>query len=147
MSSSPLKMWTRQLVWALAAAALAVAIGSQSSAAQSSVSPSPLVGEWILVSSDRPGTPSGIGIRRKTYTDTTWSMVQKDPSTGIVVFQHGGEYVLNGADYTETVTHAGISTANLIGQKFTYRVTMADDTYSQVDGMWNETWKRAPPPE
>ena len=71
-------------------------------------------------------------------------MVQKDPTTGIIVFQHGGEYVLNGADYVETVRHAGPSTSNLIGQAFTYRVTVGDNSYSQMDGTWNETWKRAP---
>jgi hypothetical protein len=113
------------------------------SAAQSP--PSLLKGEWILTSSDRPGNPSGIGIRRKSFTDTTWSMIPKDPTTGIVVFEHGGEYKLNGTSYTETVKHADSATANLIGKTFTYRVTVSGDSFSQVEGSWNETWRRVPP--
>lgn len=145
-SIHPSTTCTRVGKWVLAAAAVGTL--SIAGAAQSSEAPSPLVGEWILVSSDRPGTPSGIGIRRKTFTQTTWSIVQRDPARGIVVFEHGGEYALSGVDYTEKVTYAGPTTLNLVGQTFTYRVTVGDDdTYSQVDGMWNETWKRAPPPE
>ena len=140
---------TRRLMCALAATALTVVIGSligsaQSGPAPASESTSPLVGEWILMSSDRPGSPSGIDIRRKTYTETTWSVVQKDPATDAVVFEHSGDYSMKGTDYTETVRSAGPSTAHLIGQTFMYRVTVADDTYSQVGGPWNETWKRAP---
>lgn len=132
----------RPLAWTLAIAALAIAAGPLLVSAAQSPASSPLKGEWILASSDRPGSPSGIGIRRKTFTDTTWSMVQKDPATGRIVFEHGGDYKLNGTSYTETVKHAGATTANLIGQTFTYRVTVSGDTFSQVDGMWNETWRR-----
>ena len=145
-SIHPSRTGTRLGRWVLAAAAVGTL--SIAGAAQSSESPSPLLGEWILVTSDRPGTPSGIGIRRKIFKQTTWSMVQKDPASGVVVFEHGGEYALNGADYTETVTHAGATTAHLVGRTFTYRVAVKDDdTYSQVDGIWNETWKRASPAE
>jgi hypothetical protein len=58
-------------------------------------SPSTLVGEWVLVTSDRPGAPSGIGVRRKVFTQTTWSITQRDPATGDVVFHHGGTYTLS----------------------------------------------------
>jgi hypothetical protein len=135
----------RRLAWAIATAALAIGVGPLFVSAAQSPASSPLMGEWILASSDRPGNPSGIGIRRKSFTDTTWSMVQKDPATGFVVFEHGGEYKLNGTTYTETVRRAGTSTANLIGQTFTYRVTVSGNSFSQVDGTWNETWRRAPP--
>jgi hypothetical protein len=135
----------RRLAWVLATAALAIAVGPLFVSAAQSPASQPLMGEWILASSDRPGNPSGIGIRRKSFTDTTWSMVQKDPATGFVVFEHGGEYKLNGTSYTETVRHAGTSTANLIGQTFTYRVTVSGNSFSQVDGTWNETWRRATP--
>jgi hypothetical protein len=137
--------WTRKFAWATLAVALAAGVGSLAPHAQSPTDPSPLIGEWVLLTSDRPGNPSGIGIRRKTYTQTTWSMVQRDPLTGVIVFQHGGQYVLAGSNYTETVEYAGPSTAHLLGQVFTYRVTVGEDnTYTQVDGMWNETWRRAP---
>jgi hypothetical protein len=132
----------RLLAWAIASAALAIGVASLSVSAAQSPASSPLLGKWILASSDRPGNPSGIGIRRKTFTDTTWSMVQKDPATGLVVFEHSGEYKLNGTSYTETVRHAGATTANLIGQTFTYRVTVSGDTFSQAGGTWNETWRR-----
>ena len=139
------RTWTRRFAWAILAMAVAAGAGSLAPRAQSTTDPSPLIGEWVLLASDRPGNPSGIGIRRKTYTQTTWSMVQKDPATGVIVFQHGGKYVLDGSNYTETVEYAGPSTAHLLGQEFTYRVTMGkDNTYSQVGGTWNETWQRAP---
>ena len=144
LSTTPLIKWTRQLTWVLAATALAVGIGLPVGLAQSPVTPSPLIGEWILESSDRPGTPSGIGIRRKTFTQTTWSMVQKDPTTGIIVFQHGGEKPAERRRLRRNGAAAGPSTSNLIGQAFTYRVTVGDNSYSQMDGTWNETWKRAP---
>ena len=57
-------------------------------------SPSTLVGEWVLVTSDRPGAPSGIGVRRKVFTQTTWSITQRDPATGDVFFHHVGTYTL-----------------------------------------------------
>jgi hypothetical protein len=141
-SSTPGHWLKRQLAWVLATAALAIGVGPLLVSAAQLPASSPLKGEWILTSSDRPGNPSGIGIRRKSFTDTTWSIVQKDPVTGFVVFEHGGEYKLNGTSYTETVMHAGTTTANLIGQTFTYHVTVSADTFSQVDGMWNETWRR-----
>lgn len=144
-SSTSGHSWKRHWAWTLATAALAIGAGPLLVSAAQSPASSPLKGEWILASSDRPGNPSGIGIRRKTFTDRTWSMIQKDPATGFVVFEHGGEYKLDGTTYTETVRHAGASTANLVGQAFTYRVTVSGDTFSQVDGMWNETWRRAPP--
>ena len=103
---------------------------------------SPLIGEWVLVTSDRPGTPSGIGVRRKVFTQTTWSITQRDPATGDVVFHHGGTYTLTGSTYRETVEFANSTTANLIGQTFTYQVTIQGDTYSQLEGQFNEVWKR-----
>jgi hypothetical protein len=134
----------RQFGWMFAIAALVIVDRSTLVSAAQSPASSPLVGEWILVSSDRPGNPSGIGIRRKTFTQATWSMVQKDPATGIVAFEHSGEYKLEGTAYTEKVTRAGASTANLIGQTFKCQVTVSGDTYTQV-GPWNETWRRVPP--
>ena len=101
-----------------------------------------LAGEWILAASDRPGTPSGIGTRRKVFTKTTWAITQTDPATAAVVFHHGGSYTLNGATYKETVEFANENTASLIGQTFTYVVIVTNDTYAQVDGPWNELWRR-----
>jgi len=132
------------LAWLLIPGFLATGIGPLWVSAAQPPTSSPLIGEWILTSSDRPGTPSGIGVRRKSFTDTTWSMVQKDPATGVIVFEHGGDYKLDGTSYTETIRRAGSTTANLIGQTFTYRVAVSGETYTQIDGMWNETWRRAP---
>ena len=81
-------------------------------------------------------------MRRKVFTQTTWSITQRDPATGDVVFHHGGTYTLSGSTYRETVEFANPSTASLIGQTFTYQVTIQGDTYSQLDGQWNEVWKR-----
>ena len=142
--STPKHSRTRQLAWLLIPGFLATGIGPLWVSAAQPPTSSPLTGEWILTSSDRPGSPSGIGVRRKSFTDTTWSMVQKDPATGVIVFEHGGDYKLDGTSYTETIRRAGSTTANLIGQTFTYRVTVSGETFTQIDGMWNETWRRAP---
>lgn len=142
--STPGLSRNRQLACVLATGVFAIGIGPLWVSAAQPPTSSPLIGEWILTSSDRPGTPSGIGVRRKSFTDTTWSMVQKDPATGVIVFAHGGDYKLDGTSYTETIRSAGNTTANLIGQTFTYRVTVSGETFTQIDGMWNETWRRAP---
>ena len=130
------------LVLVLAAVSSLGCGGSPTPPSPSQPSPSTLVGAWVLVTSDRPGAPSGIGVRRKVFTQTTWSITQRDPATGDVVFHHGGTYTLSGSTYRETVEFANPSTASLIGQTFTYQVTIQGDTYSQLDGQWNEVWKR-----
>ena len=104
----------------------------------------PLVGKWLLTASSNPGNPSGIGTRVKTLTATDWEIVQTNPTTGATVFRHGGRYTLRGTDFSETVEFANASTASLIGQTFTSKVTASADRFTQVSTTFNEEWSRIP---
>jgi hypothetical protein len=104
-----------------------------------------IIGTWVLVESDRPGTPSGIGIRLKSYTGTHWMITQPDPKIGLVVFHHGGQYTLQGDMLTERIDFAGASTQSVIGGSGRFKITIDGDVLKQIDvdrGVYNETWKR-----
>ena len=103
-----------------------------------------LIGTWRLETAANPGSPSGIGTRLKLFTATHWCVVQPHPDTGVIVFQHGGRYTLEGNKLRETTDFAGERTKSLIGKTGTITVEIEGDTYKQVDsnGIFNETWKR-----
>src|SRR3954470_10312242 len=77
---------------------------------------SQLMGVWVLAEASTPGTPSGIGIRQKTFTLGHWEITQRDPKTGEVVFHHGGSYRLNGDILETKVEFATQQTKSYIGQ-------------------------------
>lgn len=124
--------------------AVAADSGAPRSNASTNNLASQLIGTWRLEVAPNPGTPSGIGTRLKYYTGTHWSVVQPDPETGVIVFQHGGRYVLEGNELRETVLFAGPNTRTLIGTTGVLKIQIDGDTYKQVDstGRFNETWKR-----
>ena len=103
-----------------------------------------LIGTWVLVEATTPGTPSGIGIRQKTYTPGHWEIMQKDPKTGDAIFHHGGTYHLNGDVLEQKVEFAGAKTKSLIGKVHKFRIIMDKETYTQiaVGNQFNEVWKR-----
>jgi len=103
-----------------------------------------LIGTWKLETATNPGLPSGIGTRLKFFTGTHWCVVQSDPNTGLIVFQHGGRYVLEGNELRETIDFAGEFTKSLIGKTGTFTIQINGDIYKQVDpnGQFNEAWKR-----
>jgi hypothetical protein len=103
-----------------------------------------LIGTWKLESAVTPGSPSGIGTRLKLITATHWCIIQPDPATGVIVFQHGGRYVLEGNQMKESVEFAGELTKSSIGKTGTRIIEVEGDTYKQVDpnGVFTETWKR-----
>lgn len=103
-----------------------------------------LIGTWTLEAASNPGSPSGIGTRLKFFTGTHWCVVQPDPDTGVIVFQHGGRYVLDGNKMRATTDFAGQLTKSLIGRTATFTIQIDADTCRQVDpnGKFNETWKR-----
>ena len=103
-----------------------------------------LIGTWKLETAVNPGSPSGIGTRLKFFTGTHWCVVQPDPDTGVIVFQHGGHYVLEGNELRETIDFAGELTTSTIGTTGQFTIQIDGDTYKQVDpnGVFNETWKR-----
>ncbi len=103
-----------------------------------------LIGTWRLEKARDSGSPSGIGTRLKFFTGTHWCVVQPDPDTGLIVFQHGGHYVLEGNNLRATTDFAGDRTKSLIGRTATFTIQIDGDTYKQVDpnGIFDETWKR-----
>ena len=92
-----------------------------------------IIGTWVLVESDRPGTPSGIGSRLKSYTGTHWMVTQPDPKIGLVVFHHGGLYTLEGDMLTEKIDFAGASTQGVIGGSGRFKITVDGDVLKQID--------------
>jgi hypothetical protein len=107
-----------------------------------------LIGAWQLKEAKNPGTPSGIGTRLKLFTGTHWCVIQPDPASGKIVFQHGGHYSLDGTVLSETVDFAGDSTSSLVGKTFKFDVKITSDALEQLDpeGTFNEKWERAKAP-
>lgn len=105
---------------------------------------SKLIGTWVLDSTSNPGTPSGIGSRLKFFTGTHWFVIQPNPTTGAIVFQHGGRYELKGNTMSEHIDFAGELTKGLIGITGVFTIEVDSNTYRQIDpnGIFNETWKR-----
>ena len=103
-----------------------------------------LVGTWKLEEASTPGSPSGIGTRLKLFTGTHFCIIQPDPESGAIVFQHGGTYELDGNKLKTKTDFAGESTKGLIGRNGIYTIKVEGDTMTQADadGVFNETWKR-----
>ena len=103
-----------------------------------------LIGTWKLEEASNPGSPSGIGTRLKLFTGTHWCVIQPDPNSGEIVFQHGGRYEFDGDKMKTKTDFAGESTKALLGREGTYTINVDGDTMTQVDadGVFNETWKR-----
>lgn len=103
-----------------------------------------LIGAWQLKTAKNPGSPSGIGTRLKLFTGTHFCVIQPDPKSGKIVFQHGGHYSFDGSVLNETIDFAGDSTASLIGMTFKLKLKITNDSLEQIDadGVLNETWER-----
>ncbi len=124
-------------------------------AAAPAASPS-LVGTWVYVSATggRGTNPSAVGYRVKVYTDREWSMTQTHPTTGAVMFRHGGTYTLSGSKYVEQIDYANQNTSGLVNRELPFTVTVTEDTLTQVGfqpgggsagAPITEVWKRVPP--
>ena len=103
-----------------------------------------LVGTWKLEEASTPGSPSGVGTRLKLFTGTHWCVIQPDPKSGEIVFQHGGRYELDGDKMKTKTEFAGESTKAMIGSNGMFTIKVDGDTMTQADadGVFNETWKR-----
>src|SRR5262245_46833387 len=108
-----------------------------------------LVGTWVLVGTpEKVGDPPASGGRLKFITGKHWCITEADPTTGKVVFHHGGTYTLDGDTYAETVAYANENTAGLINKTFKFKVKVEGDTYTQIaaeedNPFKGEVWKRA----
>jgi hypothetical protein len=104
-----------------------------------------LVGTWVLAGTpDRPQDPPEKGGRLKFFTGTHWCITQADPTSGKVIFHHGGTYTLDGDKMAETIEYANDSTSSLIGKTHHFAIKVEGDTYTQLgqDNEFNEVWKR-----
>lgn len=103
-----------------------------------------LIGTWKLAETSNPGMPSGIGTRLKLFTGTHWCVIQPDADTGLIVFQHGGRYEIDGGTLSTKRDFAGESTKEMIGSGGKFKITIDGDTMKQGDpeGEFTETWKR-----
>jgi len=82
--------------------------------------------------------------RLKYIVGGMWTITQADPETGKVIFHHGGNYTIEGDTYVETVEFANENTADLVGAKHTFRVSVKGDQLTQVGvgNPWTEAWTR-----
>ena len=103
-----------------------------------------MLGEWVL--SGEPGTEiePKPGARMKFFGHSHWIITEHDPSTGVVIFHHGGTYELDGDSYTEKLTFANESTKHMIGLVFKFKIKVADGKFTQEgDGNpFTEVWTR-----
>ncbi len=104
-----------------------------------------LIGTWKLKDAEYGG--SGIGTRLKFFTGTHWCVIQPDPDTGEIIFQHGGRYTFDGKSYNETIDFAGETTSDLIGKTLKFQLEVTKDGLKQIDesGVYNELWEREQP--
>lgn len=131
-------------------AILVICSGSTATAGEGAKEPAKmLIGAWQLKEAKRPSTPSGIGTRLKLFTGTHWCVIQPDPTSGKIVFQHGGHYSFDGKVLSETIDFAGDSTSSLIGKTLKFEIKITSDALEQLDaeGVFNEKWERAKAPE
>jgi len=92
-----------------------------------------LVGTWKLEEASTPGSPSGVGTRLKLFTGTHWCVIQPDPKSGEIVFQHGGRYELDGDKMKTKTDFAGESTKTMIGSSGIFTIKVDGDTMTQAD--------------
>ena len=101
-----------------------------------------LIGAWTLAS-----TPDGQDLssqrRLKFFGRKHWTVTQSDED-GAIQYHHGGTYTLDGDEYVETIEYGMGQTAQLVGQKFTFKIKVEGDKYTQtgVGNPYNEVWKR-----
>lgn len=124
-------------------------IAADKPSSKSSDSVKMLVGTWKLKEAKNPGSPSGLDTRLKLFTGTHWCVIQPDPDSGKIVFQHGGTYTFDGTELIETINFAGDMTFSLIGKTFAHKLRITGDVLEQMDpnGVFNETWQRAKAPQ
>jgi len=107
-----------------------------------------LIGAWVLVGRpDHIGKAPSSGGRIKFFTGDHWCMTQSDPKTGVVLFNHGGAYTLDGDTYHESVDYANASTIEHVGNKGNYTIKIEEDTLTSIgiNNPWKEVWKRLKP--
>jgi hypothetical protein len=114
-----------------------------------------LIGTWKLESATVPQglpseatvprrMPSGIGTRLTMFTGTHWCVIQPDAETGVIVYNIGGRYELDGNILKMTREFAGEPTKYAIGTAGDFQITVDGDAMEQTDPrrLLVQTWKR-----
>ena len=104
-----------------------------------------LIGTWVLVGAPDEQSDVPVAVPRlKFFTGKHWTITQADKE-GKVEFHHGGDYVVDGDEYAETIKYANENTAELIGATFKFKIVVEGDKYTQVGigNPYTEVWKRA----
>ena len=80
----------------------------------------------------------------KFIIDGMWTVTRGSPGDGKVIVHLGGRYTFDGKTYVETVEYSNGSTANLVGKRLTFEVSVKGDTYRQVGigNPYTEDWTR-----
>ena len=101
-----------------------------------------LIGAWTLAST-ADGQDLSDQRRLKFFGRKHWAVTQSDED-GAVQYHHGGTYTLDGDEYVETIEYGMGQTAQLVGQKYTFKIKVEGDKYTQtgVGNPYNEVWKR-----
>jgi TonB family protein len=111
-------------------AALAILISSSLTRPQTANSQA-LVGTWVLFPISDPATRPPLG-EVKVFTESTWTITRTDVRNGFVLFHHGGTYIFDGTNYSETVTFANTANLSLIGQTFQFVMKIDEPAFSQT---------------
>jgi hypothetical protein len=103
-----------------------------------------LIGTWVLASTAAGDDRPEVGTRLKFFTGKHWAITQADKE-GRVIFHHGGDYSIDGDEYTETIRYANDNTASMIGDTYKFKMKLDGDKYTQVGqgNPYTEDWKRA----
>jgi hypothetical protein len=134
-------MKAQTIIAILVSCVLGLAIGADKDTAKvetaKTIPEAAIQGAWEFKTDD--------GVRHlKFIANGKWTVTQSDPKTGKVLFHHGGSYTFDGKIYVETVEFANENTAEMIGNKFKFEITLTNDAFHQkgIENPWTEDWTR-----
>lgn len=105
---------------------------------------SSLLGAWRLVERLDPGAEQPTTRRLKFWGETNWTVTGMDLKTNQVLHHHGGSFVLDGNNYSETISYGTAGSQPIVGRTFHFQIEVDGDTYKQIDpnGHFSERWER-----
>ena len=82
--------------------------------------------------------------RLKTISNGYWSMTEMNTLTNKLAYYHGGQYHLEGDEYSETITFANHSSQYLFDKTLKLKLEVKGDTLIQtgLNNTYNEEWIR-----
>ena len=103
-----------------------------------------LAGAWVLAGTPEDDAKPAANARKLFVGKGHWVISEAD-ETGKVVFHHGGTFTLDGQKFEEKIDFATEPTANLIGMKFRFKLSLKDNDTLIKEGDGNpfrERWIR-----